>query len=263
MHSKIGLNNRWIAGLIHVPPLPGTPFYKNNLDEIIISCVKSAKALQQGGANGCLVQTVDKIYSVKDTTDPLRLIALNKITQAIRNETDSSFEIGVQIMRNANKAALATALSCEGQFVRVETFVGNSLSPQGMVHSNPLSLLEYRAKIQAGEIKLVADIKTRHYEWYQGNKSVAEVANYAKNCGADAVAIEDKSEKKVISMINEIRERNEQLPVILAGYTNFENAKELLSHANGAYVGSCIEDKKTGLVSAELVRRYMDIVNSI
>jgi membrane complex biogenesis BtpA family protein len=263
MLSKIGIDHKWIVGVVHVRPLPGTPFYKDDLDDIITFCVKSAKALFEGGANGCLVQTVDKIYSVKDTTDPLRLISLNKITQAIRNETASGFEIGVQIMRNANKASLATAKACQGQFVRIETFVGNSLSPQGMVHANPLELIEYRTKINAKDIKIIADIKTRHYEWFSGNKSVAEVANYAKNCGADAIAIEDRSVKNIISMIDEIRNRNVNLPVILAGYTNFQNVKELLSVANGAYVGSCVEDKETGAISSDLVKRYMEIVNNL
>ena len=64
---------RAVLGMIHLQPLPGTPFYKEgSFNQILDTAVQSARALYDGGADGCLVQTVDRIYSVKDESDPAR-----------------------------------------------------------------------------------------------------------------------------------------------------------------------------------------------
>ena len=60
-----------VLGMIHLQPLPGTPFYKEgSFSRILDIAVESALALCKGGADGCLVQTVDRIYSVADESDP-------------------------------------------------------------------------------------------------------------------------------------------------------------------------------------------------
>ena len=56
-------NHKLIFGLIHLRPMPGTPFYKDGDSEASIEkAIKDAKALENGGASGCLIQTVDKVY---------------------------------------------------------------------------------------------------------------------------------------------------------------------------------------------------------
>ena len=66
-----------VLGMIHLQPLPGTLFYKDSsFNQTLDTAVQSARALYDGGADGCLVQTVDRIYSVKDESDPARTIAM-------------------------------------------------------------------------------------------------------------------------------------------------------------------------------------------
>jgi predicted TIM-barrel enzyme len=54
------------------------------------------------------------------------------------------------------------------------------------------------------------------------------------------------------------------MPVILAGYTNHENAGRMLAAADGAFVGTCLERGGWGgSIDVERVRAYMDVVNGI
>ena len=65
-------------------------------------------------------------------------------------------------------------------------------------------------------------------------------------------------------MIHDIKEDMPDLPVIIGGYTNHENAARLLKSADGAFVGSCLEEGgRFGRVSQERVRAYVDIVSKL
>lgn len=66
-----------VLGMVHLPPLPGTPFHENgSLGQIIDTAVGSAVALAEGGADGCLVQTVDRVYHPGEDSDPARTAAM-------------------------------------------------------------------------------------------------------------------------------------------------------------------------------------------
>src|SRR3954468_6340234 len=107
-----------VLGTIHLQPLPGTPFYQEgSFHQTLDIAVQSALALYKGGADGCLVQTVDRLYSVKDESDPARTTAMGLIVHAIAQATGAEFQIGVQLMRNALKASLAVAKVAGGTFI--------------------------------------------------------------------------------------------------------------------------------------------------
>ena len=86
-----------VLGMIHLQPLPGTLFYQDgSFNQTLDTAVESARALYHGGADGCLVQTVDRIYSVKDESDPARTTAMGLIVHAIVQATGADFQVGVQ-----------------------------------------------------------------------------------------------------------------------------------------------------------------------
>jgi predicted TIM-barrel enzyme len=71
-----------VIGLVHLLPLPGTPFYEEgNVEKALDKAVADATALYQGGAQGCLVQTVDRIYPVGEEVDYARMAAMSTIVQ--------------------------------------------------------------------------------------------------------------------------------------------------------------------------------------
>lgn len=92
-HQK---NEKLIFGLIHLRPMPGTPFYKEgDYEESIKKAVKDAKALENGGASGCLVQTVDKVYPVGDDSDYVRATCLSVIASEVKRAVGPDFKVGV------------------------------------------------------------------------------------------------------------------------------------------------------------------------
>jgi hypothetical protein len=156
-----------VLGMIHLQPLPGTLFYTDgSFHQTLDTAVQSARAFYDGGADGCLVQTVDRVYSVKDDSDPARTTAMGLLVHAIAQVTGEEFQIGVQLMRNALKASLAVAKVAGGTFIRAGALVGMTLTAHGMVEANPLEVMEYRHKINAWDVKVIADVDSMHFKWF-------------------------------------------------------------------------------------------------
>jgi uncharacterized protein len=253
-----------VLGVVHLRPLPGTPFYApESFKQTLDAAIGSARALDQGGADGCLIQTVDRVYSVDDESDPARVAAMSLITRAIVEATGERFHVGVHMLRNAVRASLAVAKVTGGTFVRVGALVGRTMTPQGMVEATPLRTAEYRKSIDADLIRVIADIHSMHFKWPGDDKPVEEVALAAKNAGADAVALCDRDEGRLLEVIASVRKVAPLVPIILAGYTTHENAPRLLRAADGAFVGSCLEPEGWGgEIDIDRVRAFMQIVRS-
>lgn len=254
-----------VLGMVHLAPLPGTPFHEEgSLSRIIDTAVGSACALAEGGADGCLVQTVDRVYAPGEDSDPARTAAMAMIVNAIAQATGEEFQIGVQLMRNALKSSLAVAEVAGGSYIRAGALVGATLTPHGMVEARPLEVMEYRAKISAQHVKIIADVESMHFRWFGEDRPLAEVAQAAVGTGADAVALCHRDEDQVLQMIAAVRQTVPETPVILAGYTSHQNAARLLAAADGAFVGTCLERGGWGgQIDPARVRAYVDIVRGL
>jgi len=254
-----------VLGMVHLQPLPGTPFHRSGtFSEILRTAVESARSLQAGGADGCLVQTVDRVYTTGEDSDPARTSALALIVNAIVAATDEDFQVGVQVMANALKASLAVAKVAGGTYIRAGAVVGATMSSYGLIEAHPHEVMTYRRSIDAADIKVIAEVDSMHYRWLGAGKSTAEVAGSARRVGADAVAVSHPEESVMLDMIASVKDAVPDLPVILAGNTTHENAARLVAAADGAFVGTCLESGGWGgQIDVEKVKAYVDIVRSL
>jgi uncharacterized protein len=242
-----GTAHKSLIGMIHLPPLPGTPFFQpGSLQTTIENAVANAIALDKAGMDGCLLQTVDRIYPVADEADPARVSAMAMIAQSVRQSVRQDFQIGVQIMINANCASIAVAKLCGGTFIRASAFVGATLSAHGLVQAAPDRVMRYRRNLDALDVGVIAEIASMHFSWLGGDKSVGEVARLARTAGAEAVAISDPHEDRLLNMIDDVRSATPDMPLLLAGGSNFGNVSRILPRVDGAFVGTAIEAQGWG-----------------
>lgn len=255
---------RVVIGLVHLLPLPGTPFFEEgNFERALDKAVSDACALDQGGADGCLIQTVDRVYPDEDQADYARVAAMAAIVHAVYQATGPQFQIGVQIMFNALKASAAVAKVCGGSFLRCAALVGATLTASGLVKAKPYEFQEYRSRIGATNLKLIAEVDGMHFRWL-GGKPTVEVARAAYYAGAHAVEVAHQDEDTSNRVVREIKQALPDLPVILGGFTNHDNAARRLREADGAFVGTCFQDGNWGgRVDVNLVREYVEIVSSL
>jgi len=258
-------NKKAVLGLVHLLPLPGTPYHKEgNFDLALEKALIDVKALQNGGADGCLVQTVDGIYPPGDEVDPARLAALAAIVYEVSKIKQDDFQVGVQIMINGLHGALAIAKVFDGSYLRCAAFVGKMISGSGTVEANPYEFQKYRRYLNALDIKIIAEVDGMHFHWVNNEKTTKEVAQLAKYSGAHAVEVAAADEKENQLKVLAVKEINPEIPVVLGGYTNHENASRRLANADGAFVGTCLEKEGWGgNIDEDLVKDYVKIVNSL
>ena len=254
-------DRKLVLGMIHLLPLPGTPFYKEgNLRASSEKALHDASALYEGGADGCVIQTVDQVYQNGDEVDFARLASVAIIVHEVVNSMPGDFQVGIQILFNALNASLAVAQVCGGSFIRSAVFIGATSNSAGIARANPNSFQNYRRKIDAASIAVTAEIHGMHYHDLE-NHEVVTLAEDAVQAGADAIEIADVDEVVNECLILRIKEKLPHLPVFLGGYTNHENVLRRIRYADGVFVGSCFQSEGWGgRIESAKVREYVRLL---
>ena len=76
-------------------------------------------------------------------------------------------------------ASLAVAEVRQPSHIRAGALVGATLSPHGLVQAHPLEVMDYRVKIGAQQVKVIAEVESMHFRWLGGDRTVAQVARAA------------------------------------------------------------------------------------
>ena len=261
-------NKKLVFGLVHLRPMPGTPHYKDgDFEESIEKAIFDAKALENGGATGCLIQTVDKIYPAGDDTDYVRVACMSVIANEVKKVVGPDFKVGVQIMWNCITPSLAVAKSVNADFTRCTALVGTTQSPFGLVEADPLKVFEYRRKIEAESVELIAEVGGYHRPHFEGGYDKDLLLNFVRSAatmGAHAVEIMHKDEQINNQMANDILQAFPDMHIVLGGGTNVSNARSRLALADASLVGRCFEDGKWGgRINEATVAAYMEQVRLI
>lgn len=253
-----------ILGLVHLKPMPGTPLYEDgNIEQMLEKAVRDCKALQNAGADGGLLQSVDVIYSAADDTDYARVATLAMIAARVRDAVGPDFKIGVQLMWNCITPSLAVAKAVGADFTRCSALVGSTDSMFGRVEANPLKVMEYRKKIEAGRVAMISEVSGYHFKGEYDKKNLQVLASGSMRVGADAVEVYAGDFEMNERLVRDIKELGD-IPVILGGGTDVENCKARLRYADGALVGTCFEGGRWGgNIVESIVADYMKRVREL
>ena len=179
---------RALIGMIHVQALPGTPQSRQSVDQICEQAVHSAEKLRDAGFHGLMIENMHDRPYVKRQIGPEIVAAMTAVGREVRRA--ASLPLGVQILGGANHAALATALACDADFVRVEAFVFSHVADEGLMDSDAGDLLRYRRAIGADRVRVFADIKKKHASHaLTGDISLLDSAHAAEFFLADGVIV--------------------------------------------------------------------------
>ena len=256
--------SKYVIGMVHLLPLPGAPRWAGQMAAVMKSAVDDAQALEQGGIDGLMVENFGDVPFSKGRAEPHTICAMTLAVEAVRNAV--TIPVGVNVLRNDSKSALAIASLTGANFIRVNVHTGAMITDQGIIEGNAYETLRYRKELGA-DVKLFADVLVKH-AIPLGDQSIERAAKDAVHRGlADAIIVTGMAtgETARIEDVVRVREAVPDFPVLVGSGVNEENAAELLSIADGVIVGTSLKEGgvTTNPVDGTRVRHLMALVNQL
>ncbi len=255
-----------IIGMVHLRALPGSPMYnpaEMNMQKILEIAVDEAKKLEAAGVDGVQVENIWDYPFVKgdavgyETASALA-VAANVVGNAV------SIPVGVDCHLNGGKAALAAAATSGAKWIRIFEFVNAYVSRAGITEAIGGELARLRLQLQAPEVKFFCDVNVKHGSHYIiHDRSVMEQAKDNEEQGAEALIVTGFETGKAPTAEKVLEcKQHVSLPVLLGSGTNTANAKELLTAADGAIVGSWFKEENNwkNPVSYDRTKDFMEAV---
>ena len=248
-----------LIGMVHLPPLPDYPG-SPGLSVIIDSALSDLEKLEKYGIEGALIENeYDRPHRVKATPETRKAMAT--VTKEVVKASDKC-TIGVEILLNDAKASLDVAKEAGGRFIRPDYFVDPMSRPEyGEFDIDPRGFIEYRKAINAEDILLLADIQVK-YASMLIKRSIKKSAKLANFHHADAIVIsgDETGDAPVIHDLKDAKS-GADIPVIIGSGFDADNAKKLLSHCDGAIVGTALMKNK--IINADNVEKLLKSIGRL
>jgi membrane complex biogenesis BtpA family protein len=174
--------------MLHLGALPGSPAQRASVDELAAAAVDEARVYREAGFQALLIENMNDRPYLAGSVGPETVAAMTAIGRAVRSAVD--LPLGVQVLAGANREALAVALACGASFIRAEAFAYAHVADEGLMQAGAGPLLRYRREIEAGHVRIFADVKKKHAAHaITADLGLAETARGAEFCLADGLVV--------------------------------------------------------------------------
>ncbi|MEB3322705.1 MAG: BtpA/SgcQ family protein [Synechococcaceae cyanobacterium] len=166
----MALSPRWRAlfpgacpliGVVHLPPLPGSPGWGGDLAAVERFALADAAAYREAGADGLIVENLGDAPYFPGPVPPETVAAMARLTRAVVAAA-GDLPVGVNVLRNDALAALAVAVAAGARFLRVNVLTGATVTDQGLIEGCAAALLRRRRLLEAAEVLILADVLVKH-----------------------------------------------------------------------------------------------------
>lgn len=234
--KQLFINNKPLIGCIHLLALPGSPGYSGNISTVLNQALKEAEIFNKHKLDGLIIENFGDIPFYKDQVPAETIASMAMITHEIKKIFKGA--IGVNVLRNDARGALAIAVATQSQFIRVNVHIGASVTDQGIIEGKAFDTLRLRKSLNS-DVLIFADVAVKHASPL-GNRSIEDETKDLTERGlADALIVSGKHTggKADIKEINKIKQ-NTHLPVIIGSGITLDNLNNYFSSADGFIVGS-------------------------
>lgn len=226
-----------IIGAFHLPPLMGSQHPAAQTVAVAVDhALRNVEKAVKAGVPAIYLQDLGDT-PIAPTIQPHAAAALAVVGAAVRREFPE-LALGICMMSHGCKEPLAIAKAIDAAFVRLKVYVGAMVKAEGVLEGLAYEAIQYRAKLQAENVQMIADVYDRTGKPL-GRMPLAEEARWAAvHCRADGLILTGADFSESIEMLKEVREASLGVPLFLGGGATSENIREALRVADGAIVSS-------------------------
>jgi membrane complex biogenesis BtpA family protein len=248
-------------GMLHIPALPGSPRNTLRLDTIADWVLADAEALDAGGIDGLIIENFGDVPFYPNDVPPHTVAFMTRLALEVKRRFN--LPLGINVLRNDGRAALAVAMAAGARFIRVNIYTGARLTDQGVIQGTAHEILRYR-KLLGCDVKVFADVDVKHSAPLAVRKLEDDVADIVSRGCADAVIVTGSATGSPTSVedLRAAREAAAPAPVIAASGVDLMNAAAILKVADGLIVGTSFkrDSVTTNPVDSARVRAFMEAI---
>ncbi len=236
----IDLPSPALIGVVHLPPLPGSPSHMLSMDEIIGRAVQDATALEEAAFDAVIIENFGDVPFTRTTLPPASLAALAVTADHVRRAV--KLPIGINALRNDALAALGIAAAVGAVFVRVNVHTGVAATDQGMIEGRADETLRYRKQL-AVPVAILADVHVKHAKPISEPVLVRAARDAAYRGLADGLILTGPATGEPVDL-DELRSVAQGVPdrrLFVGSGAQAETVRELLTVASGVIVGTGIK----------------------
>jgi uncharacterized protein len=233
-------DGKFLIGMVHLPPLPGSPGYRGTMQEVIQDALRDAAALEAAGFDALMIENFGDVPFYPDAVPPVTIAAMAAVAAKVRQTTH--MPIGINVLRNDAAAALGIAVATGASFIRVNVHTGAMLTDQGWISGRAHDTLRLRAQL-GGRVGICADVLVKHAIPPAG-ADLAEIARDTRLRGrADVLIVTGAATGAPTDpeRVRIVKEALPETPVWIGSGVRPETIQALLEIADGAIVGSCLK----------------------
>jgi membrane complex biogenesis BtpA family protein len=154
------LPSKFIAAMIAVRALPGSPRYDGDDDRIVSHAIGDLEAYKIAGVDSVILENDHDLPYIQPPIDDEAVSVLTGVAAEVRRRFDKP--VGIQILEAANEAALEVACRANLDYLRVEGYCFAHVGGAGIVQGSAGKLLRLRKALGCEHIKVFADVKKKH-----------------------------------------------------------------------------------------------------
>jgi membrane complex biogenesis BtpA family protein len=232
---------RTLIGMVHLPPLPGSPRWSGSMERAIATALADARALLDGGMDALLVENHGDVPFTAGRVEAATVAAMAVVVAEVRRAT-VGVPLGVNVLKNDARAALAIATAAGAQFIRVNVHAGAVVADQGIVQTDAYHTLRDRRLLDA-DVRLFADVQGKHAVPVAPVEIELEARDLVDRGLADALVVSGRAtgEATAIADLKRVRSAVPETPLLVGSGVTADSVAELLSLADGAIVGTSLK----------------------
>ncbi len=229
-----------VIGVVHLLPLPASARWGGNLQAVVERAEQEATALAAGGVHGIIIENFFDAPFTKDQVDPAVVSAMSLIVERLRNLV--TLPLGLNVLRNDARSALAIATCTEAEFIRVNVLTGVMATDQGLIEGKAHEILRYRREL-GSSVKIWADVLVKHARPLGTPNLTVAVQDTIERGLADAIILSGWATGSPTSRedLELAKAAAPDTPLFIGSGATAENIADLMQVADGVIVSSSLK----------------------
>jgi hypothetical protein len=230
-----------IIGVVHLLPLIGSPGATAPLNDIRDRALSDAAAFIENGVDGIIIENYGDVPFFPDGVEPHTVAAIAIIADHIRRRYPE-IPIGLNVLRNDAKSAMAIATVTGANFIRVNVHTGAMLADQGVIQGKAYETLRYRAMLKS-DVKIFADVAVKHAVPLASIDLTTSAEDTYHRGLADALIVTGAATGKGADLndLRIVKAAAPQASVFAGSGVTADSLPRILEHADGAIVGTSLK----------------------